>query len=158
MSSRRALMRVVGCVVVYGVASAGCSSSSGAVGTRDVAPSDIGAATAATASVATACAGFEQRYVGGGLTVDLPTDVAQASGGATSDPGPVHASESHDFMIESSTVTVGRRIGSAVVSEPLVSERVSNGVVLYATASNEELRACLLASMLYDRGEDLRDE
>jgi hypothetical protein len=151
-------MRVVGWVVVYGVASAGCSSSSGAVAARDVAASDIGTATAVTTPVGTACAGFQQRYVGGGLTVDLPTDVAQTSGGATADPGPVHASESHDFTIESSTVSVGRRIGSEVVSEPLVSERVSNGVVLYARASNEELRACLLASMLYDRDKDVRDE
>jgi hypothetical protein len=104
-----------------------------------------------------ACAGFEHRYVGGGLTVDLPAEVVQVSGGSTADPGPVHASETHDFLIESSTVTVGRRIGSEMVSEPLVSERVSNGVVLYARASNEELRACLLASMVYDRDKDMSD-
>ena len=92
------------------------------------------------------------------MTVDLPSSAAQVSGGGTSDPGPVHASESHDFLVESSTITVGRRIGSEVVSEPLVSERISNGVVLYAKASNEELRACLLASMLYDRDKDASDE
>ena len=96
--------------------------------------------------------------MGGGLTVDLPADVAQVSGESTSDPGPVHASESHDFSVGSSAVTVGRRLGTDVVDEPSVSERVANGVVLFARASNEDLRACLLASMVYDRGEDLRDE
>ena len=40
----------------------------------------------------------------------------------------------------------------------MVSERVSNGVVLYAKAGNAELRACLLASMRYDRDKDVSDE
>jgi hypothetical protein len=102
--------------------------------------------------------GFEHRYVGGGLTVDLPPGTTQVSGGSTADPGPVHASESHDFVIESSPVSVGRRIGSDVVDEPLVSERVSTGVVLFAKASSEGLRACMLASMVYDQSEDLADE
>ena len=152
--TRRILMRVAGCAVVCGVAGAGFSSSSGAA----VASSATGSTTTVTALAGSACVGFEHRYVGGGLSVDLPADVAQVSGGGTSDPGPVHASESHDFLVESSTITVGRRIGSEVVSEPLVSERISNGVVLYAKASNEELRACLLASMLYDRDKDASDE
>jgi hypothetical protein len=88
----------------------------------------------------------------------LPTDVAQLSGEATSDPGPLHASESHDFSIGTSAVTVGRRLGTDVVDEPSVSERVANGVVLFARASSDDLRACLLASMLYDHAEDTHDE
>jgi hypothetical protein len=136
---------------VFVVAIAGCASSAGA-------HSGVGTAATARTLVGTACAGFEQRYIGGGLSVELPIDVAQVSGEATSDPGPAHASESHDFVVGSSTVTVGRRIGSDVANEPSVSERVSNGVVLFAKASNENLRACLLVSMLYDRLADLADE
>lgn len=82
---------------------------------------------------------------------------AQVSGESTADPGPVHASESHNFVIESSPVTVGRRTGADAVGEPLVSERISTGVVLFAKANNGDLRACLLASMVYDQSEDLAD-
>ena len=76
--TRRILMRVARCAVVCGVAGAGCSSSSGAV----AASSATGSTTTATALAGSACAGFEHRYVGGGLSVDLPADVAQVSGGA----------------------------------------------------------------------------
>ena len=124
MSIHRSLVGVAECVVVLGVAITGCSSSS---------------ESSTTAVTSAACAGFQHRYVGGGLTVDLPADVAQVSGESTSDPGPVHASESHDFSVGSSAVTVGRRLGTDVVDEPSVSERVANGVVLFARASNEDL-------------------
>lgn len=158
MSSNRLRIRLCRWAVVCAVAMAGCSSSSGESTEPVVAPSDIAAATSGTASAGTACAGFERRYVGGGSTVDLPKGTAQVSGEGTADPGPVHASETHDFVIDSSPATVGRRIGSEVVDEPLVTERVSTGVVLFAKASNEDLRACLLASMVYDQSKDLADE
>jgi hypothetical protein len=158
MSSSRDFMRLAERAIVFGVAIAGCSSSSRASTAGTVARSDIATTTTLNDSVGSACTGFVHRYVGGGLTVDLPTDVAQVSGEATSDPGPIHASETHDFVLDSATITIGRRIGSEVVNEPLVSERVSNGVVLYVRASNDELRACLLASMLYDRDQDMSDE
>ena len=138
MSVCRIFVGVGQYAAVCGMLIAGCSSSQ-------------------TEPAGTACFGFEHRYVGGGLTVDLPTGTVQVSGGSTADPGPVHASETHDFVIESSPVTLGRRIGSDVVEEPLVSERVSTGVVLFAKASNEDIRACLLASMVYDQSEDLAD-
>jgi hypothetical protein len=154
MSVRRIVLGVGHCAVVCGMAITGCSSSPNAATGGVVAPSDIDQ----TAPAGTACAGFDHRYVGGGLTVDLPTGTTQVSGESTADPGPVHASETHDFVIDSSPVTVGRRVGSDVVHEPLVSERVSTGVVLFAKASNEDLRACLLASMVYDQSKDLADE
>ena len=138
------------CLAVCVVAVAGCSS-------RSAERPEVAVATTATASVGTACEGFEQRYVGGGLTVDLPADVNQVSGEATADPGPVHGGETHDFPVDSSMVTVGRIIGSEMASEPSVSERVSDGVVFYVRASSDELRSCLLASMHYDQAEDLAD-
>ena len=52
---------------------------------------------------------------------------------------------------------IGRRVGTTVVLEANVSQRVERDVVVFVKSENEPLRACILDSTTYDRDLDEED-
>lgn len=103
------------------------------------------------------CNQFEQRYVGDGLSVSLPSSATMTTASGTADQGPVHAATGAQFAIDGVLATVGRRVGTEVVPEPSVDQRVDDGVVIYVKAEDPSLRACLLDSASYDAARDEQD-
>lgn len=104
------------------------------------------------------CDEFSPRYIGDGLTVSLPESAIGTAGESTADPGPVHAATSAEFTFDGFVAVVGRRIGSDIVPEQDLDQRVENGVVLFVKATDPDLRSCLLRSTHYDPLEDEQDE
>ena len=69
----------------------------------------------------------------------------------------MHAAVEVSFDLGKGTVVIGRRLGSAVVVEPFLSERVEGDIAIYVRVDDDQLQECVLASAHYDRAQDERD-
>jgi len=107
-----------------------------------------------------ACSGFRRTDLNdvalrnNGLTTVLPDTAVSTLGEQTSDLGPVHASVALTFNLGAEEVTIGRTIGATVNSAPNTSVRVDGNVMIFVTASDRELRKCILAGTVYDAAQD----
>ena len=104
------------------------------------------------------CTEFEPRYLGQGLSASLPDDARFTGGEGTADPGPVPAGWAADFELAEGSITIGRRMGVDIVPEPGFSQRVEGEMVVFVKSDNDALRACVLASVTYNRARDQQDD
>jgi len=103
------------------------------------------------------CEDFSLRYLGQGLSTTLPADESATHGESTADLGPIHAGWAVEFELTDGSVTIGRRVGTTIVPEPNVSQRVVGDVVVFVKSDREPLRACILEAATYDRTLDEED-
>lgn len=111
-----------------------------------------------TTAVPPGCSDFQPRYIGGGLTVSLPSAATFTTGGGTADPGPAHAGAGFEFNANGVLVSVGRNLGHDASPEANFAKRVDGDVVVWVKASDAALRQCLLATTTYSAALDQKDE
>ena len=104
-----------------------------------------------------ACSGFEQRYIGSGLTVSLPPTATPTTYAGTADPGPVQGAAGAEFKMNGVLASIGRNLGHDNTPESDFAKRVESGVVVWVKASDAGLRRCLLDSTTYSAGLDQQD-
>ncbi len=148
---------ILGAVVVVAVAS--CSTPDAALDLSPAGrpPSDPPTTSTNDRPGPSPCDDFAPRYLGQGLSADLPIGSVASSGESTADIGPIHAGWDLQFDLPAGTITIGRRVGTRIVAEAYVAQHVDGDVVVFVKSESEPLRTCVLESARYDRELDAGD-